>query len=360
MELYQRASGRMAELEAQLEPLREAARIADNSTARTAELQEQFARRNPNTPGPVEYRSASGYMIDRWKAALGVEDAKSRLDLYERAAAHQTTGDNPGIIPQPLLEPILNYVDVARPIVGSLGPKPLPGSGYISKVTQHTQVAKQTAEKTELASRKMLITKTPLDPDTFGGYVNVSRQNVDWSNPNALDEVIGDLSGEYAIETEAEAAAVLWAGGTGGPIIPVGGALADVSKAMWEAAGQAYAAVRGLGRLVLAVSPDMLGYFGPLFPNVNPTNQISTGLVAANFNSGPQGTLAGFSAIMSAGLGVGQAIMYSTAATSCYEDRVGALQVVEPSVLGVQVAYAGYFKNPIHEPGGVVKITVAP
>ena len=68
-------------------------------------------------------------MIDRWKAAIGDEDAKSRLDLYERAAAHQTTGDNPGIIPQPLLEPILNYVDVARPIVGSLGPKPLPGLG---------------------------------------------------------------------------------------------------------------------------------------------------------------------------------------------------------------------------------------
>ena len=45
-------------------------------------------------------------------------------------------------------------------------------------------------------------------------------------------------------------------------------------------------------------------------------------------------------------------IVASTAAFEVYEDRVGALQVVEPSVLGVQVAYAGYFAPLVVEPGG--------
>jgi HK97 family phage major capsid protein len=361
MELYQRASSRMAELEAQLEPLREAARIADTSAARTAELTEQFQRtRNPGAPGPVEYRSASGYMLDRWKAGVGNEDAKSRLDLYERAAAHQTTGDNPGIIPASLLEPVLNYVDVSRPIVGAIGPQGLTGSGFVSRVTQHTLVQKQTAEKTELASRKMTITKTPIDADTFGGYVNVSRQNIDWSNPNALDIVVNDLAGEYAIETENEAASVVWDNGTMGPALPAAPTSEDVSKALWAAAGAAYAAMQGLGRLVVGVSPDVLGLIGPLFAPINPMNAQSPGFAAGAFSSGANGMVSAISFVMSAGLNPGQMVVINTAAVSVYEDRVGALQVVEPSVLGVQVAYAGYFKAMVLEAGGVQKVTVGP
>jgi HK97 family phage major capsid protein len=362
MELYQRASARVAELEAQVEPLRESARIAAESKKRSIEIREQIDRTNDRSlPGPaVEYRSASGYALDRWKAALGNDDAKSRLDLYERAAAHQTTGDNPGIIPSTLIEPILNYVDIARPIVGAVGPQDLVGSGYVSRVTQHTLVGKQTGEKTELASRKMTITKTPIDAETFGGYVNVSRQNVDWSNPNALDTVINDLAGQYAIETEAEAAAVVWDNGTMGPALPAAPTSDEVSKALWAAAGQAYAAMQGLGRLVVAVSPDVLGLIGPLFAPINPTNAQSAGFSAGNFASGANGMVSAISFVMSAGLNPGQLLVINTAAASVYEDRLGALQVVEPSVLGVQVAYAGYFKAMVLEAGGVIKVTVGP
>jgi hypothetical protein len=43
-----------------------------------------------------------------------------------------------------------------------------------------------------------------------------------------------------------------------------------------------------------------------------------------------------------------------------YEDRVGSLQVVEPSVLGVQVAYAGYFASLVMEANGMKKIIKTP
>ena len=207
----------------------------------------------------------------------------------------------------------------------------------------------------------MTITKTPIDAETFGGYVNVSRQNVDWSNPNALDVVINDLAGQYAIETEAEAASVLWAGGVGSPTpIPADPTAADVSAALWAAAGASYAAMQGLGRLVVALSPDMLGHIGPLFALINPTNAAGSGFSAANFGSGAQGVVSSVSFVMSAGLATGQMMVLNTAAVSIFEDRVGALQVVEPSVLGVQVAYAGYFKTFIYEPAGVQKIAVTP
>jgi HK97 family phage major capsid protein len=361
MELVSSARDRISIVRGQLEPLEEASRITAESRSRSAQFAAQTAAiRSPQMASEVEYRSASGYAIDRWKAQIGDTEAMGRLDLYQRAAAHQTTPDNPGIIPATLLEPILNFVDVSRPIVGAMGPKDLTGSGFVSRVTQHTLVGKQTAEKTELASRKMLITKTPIDADTFGGYVNVSRQNIDWSNPNALDVVIDDLAGQYAIETENEAASVLWDNGTQAPALPADPTSADVSAALWAAAGASYAAMHGLGRLVVAISPDMLGLIGPMFAPINPQNAQSSGFTAGSFGSGANGIVSGISFVMSAGLNPGQMLVINTAAASVYEDRLGPLQVVEPSVLGVQVAYAGYFKALVLEPAGLQKIGVTP
>ena len=53
-------------------------------------------------------------------------------------------------------------------------------------------------------------------------------------------------------------------------------------------------------------------------------------------------------------------IVVVTAAVEVYEDRIGALQVVEPSVLGVQVAYAGHFTPLVIEPAGIIEIMKTP
>jgi len=53
-------------------------------------------------------------------------------------------------------------------------------------------------------------------------------------------------------------------------------------------------------------------------------------------------------------------LVMSTAAAEVYEDRLGSLQVVEPSVLGVQVAYAGYFAPLIIQATGIQVITKTP
>ena len=42
--------------------------------------------------------------------------------------------------------------------------------------------------------QKMLITRLTGTAVTYGGYVNVSRQNIDFSTPDALDVVINDLA----------------------------------------------------------------------------------------------------------------------------------------------------------------------
>jgi hypothetical protein len=129
---------------------------------------------------------------------------------------------------------------------------------------------------------------------------------------------------------------------------------------LWAAAATAYSNVKGQGRLAFFVSPDMLGLWGPLFAPVNPVTAQSSGFEAANFGTGLMGAISGIPTYMDAGLAAGTNLVISSAAVEVYEDRIGSLQVVEPSVLGVQVAYAGYYTWWIAATGGVVKITKTP
>ena len=362
MDLFKRARDRMQEIASQMEPLRDGARISIESRQRTQELMGMYATaRDPQQLGNVEYRSAGAYVADLYLSHMGDSDAVRRQEFFHRAAAHQTTADNPGLIPESIVQPIVNFISIARPLTNTLGPTDL-GSGAWSyaRVTQHTSVAKQAGEKTELASRKMTVTKTPLGADTFGGYVNVSKQDINRSNPAILDMVINDLAGQYAIETEEETADVLWAAATTGPVIPTGPATPSVvAGAIWTAAGQVFAATKGLGRTVVAVSPDMLGLIGPIFPPVNPTNAYSTGFQLP-MGQNEQGSIAGLTVIMSAGLDTGQILVYSTEAAKTFEYVYGNMQVVEPSVWGVQVGYAGDFDAVVIEPAGIVKVTKTP
>lgn len=346
---------------AQLTPLRETSKLAIESRNRTRQIDAELqGARQRGTVGNVEYRSAGQYVADRYLAIMGDEGAIARTEIYNRVAAHQTTADNPGLLPESIVGPIVNFVDTARPIVATIGPMDLgTGSWAYAKITQHTQVGLQAGEKTELASRKMTITKTPLAPDLWGGYVNVSRQDISRTSPQILDMVINDLAGQYAIQTEAATAAALTAAAAVGPVIPVSPTAANINTAIWGAVGTVYAATKGQGRTVVAMSPDQLGIIGPIFPNVNPQNAFSTGFSAADITNGNVGNLSGLTVIMSAGLATDTILVFSTAAVNCFEARYGALQVVEPSVWGVQVGYAGDFKTVIVEPTAIVRVTTA-
>jgi HK97 family phage major capsid protein len=365
MEMIAGARQRISAVADQLNPLRETSKLAIESRRRMVEIngELQTARQRAGvTSGTIEYRSAGAYIADLYLSQLGDREANERMEIFHRVAAHQTTADNPGLLPESIVSPLVNFIEVARPICSTLGPTDLGnGAWSYARVTQHTQVGKQAGEKTELPSRKMTVTKTPLGADTFGGYVNVSKQDINRSSPSILDMIITDLAQQYAIETEEEAADVLWAGGTAGPILPASPTAENINTAIWGAAGSVFAATKGQGQTVVMVSPDMLGVIGPILGVTSPLgNNIGTGFQVANIGQGPQGSVSGLTIQMSAGLDTGQILVYSTAAAKAFEYKYGNMQVVEPSVWGVQVGYAGDFDCIVIEPAGVVKVTKTP
>jgi len=209
----------------------------------------------------------------------------------------------------------------------------------------------------------MTISRLTATAITYGGYVNVSRQNIDFSTPQMLDIVVNDLAAQYAVSTEAAFGATLIATANTIELAPVaaGGTptAAELTAALWTAAANVYNAVKGQGRLALAVSPGKLGSWGGVFSPVNPQNAQSTGFNAGDFGSGIIGNISGIPVIMSAGIagaGTDFGVVFSTAAIEAYEQRIGSLQAVEPSVLGVQIAYAGYFTPLVVETGGLQRI----
>lgn len=363
-QLMAETRSRMESIKGQLEQLQDINRVAYETRSRAAEVDAAIATiKGQPRAGEVEYRSAGEWALDTYKGHLGDRQAQQRLEVYYRAAQHQKTSDNLGVVPDPIVGDVINFVDAARPVVSLLGPRSLPSSTWHRpKVTQHASVAKQGSagaaadEKSELVSQKMTITRLNATAVTYGGYVNVSRQNIDFSQPSVLDLVINDLASQYAIETEAATATALSGVSTAAVSYGAVPTASLVAAALWDAASSVYTAVKGQGRVVLAVAPDVLSTFGPLFQPVNPQNAQSPGLSAGNFGQGVLGTISGIPVVMSAGLGSGDAVVFSTAAIEVYEQRVGTLQVTEPSVLGVQVAYAGYFTPLVVHEAGIVPL----
>jgi len=366
-ELITEARKRIEVSEQQLETLDAARESSRRARKRTDELQKAMAEmRYEVDEGKVEYRSAGGFLRDQYKAAMGDRDAQQRLEFATRAAAHIKTSDVAGIIPDPIIGEVINFIDATRPIVSAVGTSPIVSATWHRPVvSQHTAVALQgTAgeaadEKTELTSQKLTITDLDGSAKTLGGYVNVSRQTIDFGP--GLDFVIDDLAAQYAILTENMAADALEATGT----VAVGYGTAgnetalSVAQAVWEAVGIVYGVTKGRGRLILAVATDTLGVFGPLFAPVNPQNAQSTGFSAANFGSGVVGNISGVDVVMSAGLTAGDAYLFSTSALELFEQRVGMLSVTEPSVLGTQVAYAGYFDALTINDDAIVPLTAS-
>jgi HK97 family phage major capsid protein len=363
MEMIEVRRDRLKALGEQMEPLKETSRIGLESRNRISELHEIIAGQTPERQAEVEYRSAGEYALDYWQAAMGVEAAVKRFTTYNRAAAHQTTADNPGLLPSPIVAPVINFVDQSRPMTTWLGPRQISTQTWSRpKVTQHTNVALQpVGEKNELVSQKMTITSQTVTAKTYGGYVNISKQDLDWSQPSILDLVISDLAGVYGVVTEAALGAAVIAAAPTSDTIPTGApTVAALNAALWKAAGTIFSATKGQGRLAMFLPPDQLSVWAPLFAPINPTNAISPGFEAANFSSGAMGQISGIPVYMTAGLPAGSSVVVSSSALEVYEDRIGSLQVIEPSVLGLQVAYAGYYTWLVVEPTGLAEIIKTP
>ncbi|MET9313823.1 hypothetical protein ABZX12_18580 [Kribbella sp. NPDC003505] len=293
------------------------------------------------------------------------DQIRSRFETEGRAT--QVSGDMPGIIPVPIVGAVMSDVDAARPFINSLGAKPLDFAGETFKrplITQHVAMGKQTtqAATTGLGSQKMIIGSVTFAKETWGGWLDVSRQDLDWTSPSAWDALLNDFSEQYGLVTENAAgdafAAAVTAGNTP---VEVGGTgtastLNDYAVALYAAAALAYA---GAGRMPdrIWMSLDMWGALGPKIESAVPTMGNDLGQV--NIGDFQAGNLLKLPRTVVPSFPSGTIIIGSSRWTEVYEERIGLLQAVNPSILGVQIAYGGYVAYNTIKPTAFCKVVNA-
>jgi HK97 family phage major capsid protein len=310
--------------------------------------------------------TAGDYMHDVIHSHQGDYEARERI---ARAIQNEITSDVPGIVPTPIIGDIINIINASRPIVTALRSYAMPqyGSSFTRpKVVQHTQVGEQTAQKTELPSRKFTVNPINVNKMTLGGAIDVAFQVIDWTSPSALNAISNDLADQYAIQTESVAASLMTAAGTANvanaitTVTPL--TAAKVTAALASAAAKVYAGSKTFPDMILA-SPDMWAMLAgtsdttgrPLMMAGSPQNsQGNLVLTAAT------GSILGLPIVVSPALPTGSLYVVASKFAEVYEDRKGALRVVEPKLLGWEIAYYGYFAGLVTENTAVVQVILTP
>lgn len=383
LESLERTRGRVTELDAQIKGLSEFEETRDAGNAAAA----NYLR--PTGPGTAPERSGLGARVDTraWQYAspghvivdqlraapvnIGGQsdpDARERLlsagvifagisdddstrahqraqELASETRATQVTGDTPGVLPTPIIGEIMNDIDASRPFVTTVGAKPLDFAGSTFErpvITQHTAVGQQTTEATStgVGTQKLIISGVPFSKTTWGGFLDVSRQDIDWTSPGAWNAIVTDLQDQYGLQTENAAADAFATAVTAQVEVAGAGSastLRDWLDALYAAAALAYA---GAGRLPDAIWMDLgtWGALGPLIDSQVATNKASGTSSATSFS----GMLVDVPRIVVPSFPANTLIIGASRWTEFYEDRIGLLTAVQPSVFGVQVAYGGY------------------
>lgn len=302
--------------------------------------------------------------------ARGVDDSyRASLSGTQRAAApHVTTVEIPGVMPISIVGDIINDLDNERPFLSSIGVKDMsgiPGKAFTRPVvTEHVQVANQAAEKTAVQAGQFKIDDVDFTKSTEGGYVNVSRQSIDWSSPSMWDALLTDFMDIYGLHTENKAAdAFVAAVQAGTDVIDTETAGADATIAEYIAGlyAGAVAVYNGSKKLPdhVWLSLDIWATMGTAIDSVRATTSGDGG-GSSDLKSLQNGGILSLPRTVVPSFPAGTLIIGRKNRTEAYEERLGFLSAVEPKLLGVELAYGGYFASGTLNADAFAELTFTP
>ena len=289
--------------------------------------------------------SAAEYIVKF--AAGGSEFAEFNAKI-KAAAPDVITTDTPGVLPEPIVGSVFSQLDPVRPFVSAIGTRALPAGGATFRrpvITVYPVAAEQASQNTAVNATTMTIANNDVQKVTFGNYVTLSEQDIDWTDPNSVAIVVnqlgiayGQATNEYAIDecytsiTQTQA----W-----DSTVPQ-----DMISGIYGAAATIASTTNRLPTH-LVVSPTVWGNLGslvddsnrPLFATVNPMNAPGS-MQAGSFNGNPLG----LNIVVDKdcpGSFIGH-MAGAAAGFEFYEQQRGAISIDVPSILGRTIAWRGY------------------
>jgi phage head maturation protease len=299
------------------------------------------AKKEFHMPTPAEYISAFVTNPDKF--------AEMRAGI-EAAAPNVLTSDIPGVLPLPIVQPTYNNFIGRRPVIDAVGVKAMPQGGKVfirPEVTTHTSVGVQSTENTALTQGTFVVTDNQVTKGTYGGYVTLSEQSIDWSTPEIIGLVLDDMGRIYANATDNVAADNLVAGAT---VTSAFAAASETDPSYWQAWVSAAATTilsgsNGNLPTHMFVSPDFWGTLmglsdtadRPLFPAVGPMNAYG------NLMPGqPNGIAFGLQVVVDRNFAANTLIVGDASGYEVFEQMKGAISIDVPSTLSRTIAFRGY------------------
>lgn len=257
-------------------------------------------------------------------------------ELHMRTVATQSTADTGGLLPVPILGPVIKLSDTRRPVWSSFSSRTMPGGGKTfsrPRVTQRVNVGLQTAELDELASRKMTITGDTVTKLTYGGVLEISEQDIDYTDPSVWDIVVQDFVDTYAEVIEAKACTALIALASTTSTYTATN-IGTIINSYLTAVQAVYTASKRMPDKIWLALDAAIGLAGLTnsTTNVSALALLKQALTEAGFN---------LDFVVAPGLTAGTKIVGSSTLVEGYEQVKGLLQAPDVSHLGVNVAYRG-------------------
>jgi hypothetical protein len=214
----------------------------------------------------------------------------------------------------------------------------------------------------------MVIASNSVSKTTLAGQVTLSQQDIDFTNPAAMQLILNDLMGEYMIASDNLCADNLLTAATSSGVWD--GTVADLYKSIFDSAND-ISSGRNWLPTHLFVSVDVWSQLGqlvdstgraifPLIANGLSGQNAAGSLNATSWNGNPLGLQlvvdSNFAAktmiVTRVGQGQGDAFEY-------YESIRGLMSVEQPAVLGRNMSFHGYASTFAAIPGMIRKITQA-
>jgi HK97 family phage prohead protease len=356
------------------ETMSEATVPAVEATIPTAPIPAQ-AKREFKLPSAGDFMAAyhiGGDTFSNMNKAVAEYSASQRTAL-QAAAGDVLTTDTPGLLPIPVLLPLVQDLNFVRPTVEALGARAYPDGGQSKTfirptITTHTSVATQSSELSAASATTMVIASNSVSKTTLAGQVTLSIQDIDFTSGPAMQLILNDLMGEYMIASDNLAADNLLAAANSSGVWD--GTPEDLLKSVYDAANDV-SANRNWMPTHMFVSVDVWAQLGqlvdsskrPLFPFIGAglTGQNALGASSAgSWNGTPMGLQlvvdSNFAAktmiITRVGQGQGDAFEF-------YESIRGLMSVEVPATLGRTMSFHGYVSTFAAIGGMIRKITQA-
>jgi len=326
-------------------------------------------------PSAGEYLAAmhiGGDTFAKVNQAFQSANRKNQSAL-QAAAGDVLTTDTPGLLPVPVLGPLFQDLNFVRPVVSALGARSMPNTPSKTfirpTITTHTSAATQT-EGAAASATTMVIASNVVTKTTVAGQVTLSVQDMDFTDPAAMNLILNDLAGEYLIATDNIAADNMVAGKTasGSTWTVTAGDPTSLVNSLFDAARE-IAEDSNYFPTHLFVSPDVWEKLGsqldsskrPLFPAVNgqnfvQQNGLGTASGALNYNSmNPLG----LQLVVDNNFAASTMLVVYAPGFEVYEQQKGILSVEVPSTLSRTFSYYGYFATFVAKSSFIQSIAIA-